>query len=65
MRFVHQVVAGKLDDKPVFLDLVQVITLEAERCERGVGFQGMKYPQAFEEWCHELLCIRPEAYRSF
>ncbi|KJA12983.1 hypothetical protein HYPSUDRAFT_152101 [Hypholoma sublateritium FD-334 SS-4] len=25
----------------------------------------MHYPPAFDEWCHELLCIRPEAYRSF
>jgi hypothetical protein len=25
----------------------------------------MKYPPAFDDWCHELLCIRPEAYRSF
>jgi len=25
----------------------------------------MKYPPAFDDWCHELLCIWPEAYRSF
>ncbi|KAI0291530.1 hypothetical protein BC826DRAFT_875479, partial [Russula brevipes] len=64
-RFVRQVVEGNLDDKPVFLDLVQVLTIEAERRERGLGLQNMKYPPAFDEWCHELLCIRPEAYRSF
>jgi hypothetical protein len=62
---VRQVAAGKLDNKSVFLDLVQVITVEAERRERGVGLQNMKYPPAFNDWCHELLCIRPEAYRSF
>lgn len=60
-----QVVAGNLDDKPVFLDLVQVLTVQAERCIRGRGLQNMKYPPAFDEWCHELLCIRPEAYRAF
>jgi hypothetical protein len=25
----------------------------------------MKYPPALDDWCHELICIRPEAYRSF
>jgi hypothetical protein len=65
MRFVHQVVLGNLDSKPVFMDLVQVLTIEAERREKGHGLQKMKYPPAFDDWCHELLCIRPEAYRSF
>ena len=25
----------------------------------------MCYPPAFDEWCHELLCISPAAYRTF
>jgi hypothetical protein len=62
MHFMCQVVAGKLDNKPVFLDLVQVITVQTEQRERGVGLQNMKYPPAFDDWCHELLCICPEAY---
>lgn len=62
---MHQVVTGNLDDKPVFMDLVHVLTIEAERREQGQGLQNMKYPPAFDDWCHELLCIRPEAYRSF
>ena len=62
---MRQVAAGNLDDKPVFLDLVQVLTVQAERRVRGCGLQNMKYPPAFDEWCHEILCIRPEAYRSF
>ena len=33
--------------------------------DRGRGFQGMHYPPAFDEWCHELLCISPAAYRLF
>lgn len=65
MRFVHQVVLGNLDNKPVFMDLIQVLTIEAERREQGRGLQKMKYPPAFDDWCHELLCIRPESYRSF
>ncbi|KAH9016984.1 hypothetical protein EDB85DRAFT_1897861 [Lactarius pseudohatsudake] len=64
-HFVSQVVAGNFDDKLVFLELVQVLTGQAERHVRGRGLQNMKYPPAFDDWCHELLCIRPEAYRSF
>ena len=62
---MHQVIAGNFDDQPVFLDLVQVLTVQAERHLRDSGLQNMKYPPAFDDWCHELLCIRPEAYRSF
>jgi hypothetical protein len=41
-----------------------MVTL-AERHDRGHGLQGMRYPPAFDEWCHELLCISPAAYRTF
>ena len=41
-----------------------MVTL-AERHDRGRGFQGMQYPPAFDEWCHELYCISPAAYRTF
>ncbi|KAF8265264.1 hypothetical protein EI94DRAFT_1589496 [Lactarius quietus] len=63
--FVRQVVAGNLDDQPVFLDLVQVLMVQAEQHVRGSGLQNMKYPPVFDDWCHELLCIHPEAYRAF
>jgi hypothetical protein len=49
----------------VFLDLVQVLTVQAEQHLRGTGRQNMKYPPALDDWCHELICIHPEAYRSF
>jgi hypothetical protein len=62
---VRQVVAGNLDDQPVFLDLVQVLTAQTEWCLQGCGNQNMKYPPALDDWCHELLCIHPEAYCSF
>jgi hypothetical protein len=41
-----------------------MVTL-AERHDRGHGLQGIHYPPAFDEWCHELLCISPAAYRLF
>ena len=47
------------------MDLVHVLVVNAERLEKGLGRQNMKYPPAFDDWCHELLCIQPEAYRSF
>jgi len=47
------------------MDLVHVLVVDAERLEKGHGLQNMKYPPSFNDWCHELLCIRPEAYRSF
>jgi hypothetical protein len=64
-QFVRQVVAGHFNDKQVFMDLVHVLVVDTEQQENGLGLQNMKYPPAFNDWCHELLCIWPEAYRSF
>jgi len=47
------------------MDLVHVLVVNAERFEKGLGLQNMKYPLAFDDWCHKLLCICPEAYHSF
>jgi len=47
------------------MDLVHILVVDAERFEKGLGLQNMKYPPAFDDWCHELLCICPKAYRSF
>jgi hypothetical protein len=41
-----------------------MVTL-ADRHDRGHGTQGIKYPPAFNEWCNELFCISPTAYRTF
>lgn len=45
--------------------MISVMIARAERERKGRGMQNMYYPPAFDEWCHELFCIRPEAYRSF
>jgi hypothetical protein len=45
---VSQVAAGKLNNKAVFLNLVQVITVETEQCKQGVGLQNVKYPPGFD-----------------
>ncbi|KDQ32426.1 hypothetical protein PLEOSDRAFT_1024541, partial [Pleurotus ostreatus PC15] len=36
-----------------------------ERQARGHGLQNMRYAADFNQFCHELQCIRPEAYRLF
>ncbi|KAF8959326.1 hypothetical protein BDZ97DRAFT_1923016 [Flammula alnicola] len=65
LRFARQFAQGKFEKDNVFIDMIKVMVARVEREERGRGMQNMQYPPAFDEWCHELLCIRPEAYRSF
>ncbi|KAJ3516574.1 hypothetical protein NLJ89_g1045 [Agrocybe chaxingu] len=65
MRFARQYAEGNFDSENVFLGLLEVMVERADRSEKKKGFQNMKYPPAFDDWCHELLCIRPEAYRTF
>jgi hypothetical protein len=47
------------------MDFTSAMVTLAERQERGRGLQGMHYPPAFNEWCHELLCLSPGAYQVF
>lgn len=64
-QFVQQVVVGNLDNQAIFLDLIQVLTVQAGWQLQRNGLQNMKYPPAFDDWCHELLCICPKAYCLF
>jgi hypothetical protein len=36
-------VAGHFSDKQVFMDLVHILIVDAERLEKGLGLQNMKY----------------------
>ncbi|KAH8987035.1 hypothetical protein EDB92DRAFT_1801576, partial [Lactarius akahatsu] len=65
LRFARKVATGGFDDKPEFMAFTSAIVTMTERQERGRGLQGMHYPPAFDEWCHELLCLSPGAYRAF
>ncbi|KAH9010301.1 hypothetical protein EDB84DRAFT_1570618 [Lactarius hengduanensis] len=65
LRFARKVATGGFDDKPEFMTFTSAIVTMTERQERGRGLQGMHYPPAFDEWCHELLCLSPGAYRAF
>ncbi|KAH9032049.1 hypothetical protein EDB85DRAFT_1890890 [Lactarius pseudohatsudake] len=64
-RFARGVADGLFEDKPMFLTFTSAMVTLSERHARGHGLQGMRYPPAFDEWCHELLCISPAAYRVF
>lgn len=65
LRFARKVAAGSFKDKPIFLDFTSAMVELANRHDRNRGLQGMKLPPAFNEWCHELICISPSAYRTF
>lgn len=46
------------------LDLLRVWVAKAEREARNKGMQNFYYPPVFDAVCHELVCLRPEAYRT-
>jgi hypothetical protein len=59
------VASGAFKDKPLFMDFTEVMVAVADREARGRGMQGMDYPPAYNEWCNELFCLSPGAYRIF
>jgi hypothetical protein len=65
LRFARKVASGAFNDNPLFMDFTSAMVIMAERQERGRGLQGMPYPPAFKEWCNELYCLSPGAYRVF
>lgn len=56
---------GKFEKIQAFLEMLSIMVSCADREQKGRGLQNMYYPPVFDEWCHKLFCIRPEAYRSF
>jgi hypothetical protein len=64
-RFVKHFSSGAFDKQPVFVGMVEVMIEKAERDEKEVGLQNMRYNPTFDEWAHELCCISPSAYHSF
>ncbi|KAL0067261.1 hypothetical protein AAF712_005657 [Marasmius tenuissimus] len=65
IRFVEMVSSRQLDQKPLFLDLTQVVIDIAEHEAKGKGLQNITHPPALNDWCHELACICPESYCLF
>ncbi|KAJ8690007.1 hypothetical protein PTI98_012852 [Pleurotus ostreatus] len=63
--FSRKLVEGTFDANPVFLDLIEVMISRAQRQEDEHGAQNTRYPPALDEFCHELQCISPQAYRTF
>lgn len=63
-RFAKQLAAGRFVDRPVYLDLLRVWVAKAEREARNKGMRNFRYPPIFDAICHDLFCLRPEAYRA-
>ncbi|KAF9500142.1 hypothetical protein BDN71DRAFT_1382342 [Pleurotus eryngii] len=65
LDFTVALSSGAFDDNPSFIQLLEVMTAHHQRQARGRGFQNMQYVSDFDQFCHELQCVRPEAYRLF
>ncbi|KAF9492752.1 hypothetical protein BDN71DRAFT_1396302 [Pleurotus eryngii] len=65
LDFTVALSSGAFDDNPSFIQLLEVMTARHQRQARGRGFQNMRYVSDFYQFCHELQCVRPEAYRLF
>ncbi|KAI0258486.1 hypothetical protein BC834DRAFT_797740, partial [Gloeopeniophorella convolvens] len=64
-RFTQKAAAGKFDDKPVFIGLIQAAVDTFDRQERGRGLQNMKYMPEYDKFTQNLFFVRPSAYRAF
>lgn len=64
-NFIKLALAGQFKSKPVFLGLVEAMTVQADKEARGVGMQNMKYPPILEDFCHLASIVAPRAYRIF
>ncbi|KAF7420714.1 hypothetical protein PC9H_011232 [Pleurotus ostreatus] len=65
LEFTVALSSGAFDGKPSFIQLMEVMLERHKRQERGVGLQNMQYATDFDQFCHEIQCVRPEAYRLF
>ncbi|KAL4259870.1 hypothetical protein AB1N83_010672 [Pleurotus pulmonarius] len=65
LDFTIALSSGAFNDNPSFIQLLEVMTARHQRQARGRGFQNMRYASDFDQFCHELQCVRPEAYRLF
>ncbi|KAJ8694295.1 Methionine--tRNA ligase, mitochondrial [Pleurotus ostreatus] len=65
LNFTVALASGVFDGNPSFIELLKVMFARHERQARGHGLQNMRYAADFNQFCHELQCIRPEAYRLF
>ncbi|KAF8990882.1 hypothetical protein BDQ17DRAFT_1433484 [Cyathus striatus] len=65
VHLVKTIASGKLDKKCVVIDILSAAMDISKRQENGKGLQNMKYGPDIDQFCHELLCLSPMAYRAF
>ncbi|KAF4607769.1 hypothetical protein EYR40_000104 [Pleurotus pulmonarius] len=65
VEFTIALSSGAFDGKPSFVQLMEMMLERHKRKERGLGLQNMQYASDFDQFCHEIQCVRPEAYRLF
>ncbi|KAF4580332.1 hypothetical protein EYR38_003228 [Pleurotus pulmonarius] len=65
VEFTIALSSGAFDGKPSFVQLMEMMLERHKRKEHGLGLQNMQYASDFDQFCHEIQCVRPEAYRLF
>ncbi|KAF9495355.1 hypothetical protein BDN71DRAFT_1391809, partial [Pleurotus eryngii] len=65
VSFTVALASRVFDSNPSFMDLLKVMLACQERQARGRGLQNMQCAANFDQFCHKLQCICPEAYHLF
>ncbi|KAF4599335.1 hypothetical protein EYR40_006427 [Pleurotus pulmonarius] len=65
LDFTAALSCGAFDSNPSFIQLMEVMLERHKRHASGRGLQNMRYAADFDQFCHEIQCVRPEAYRLF
>lgn len=65
LDFTAALSCGAFDSNPSFIQLMEVMLERHKRHAGGRGLQNMRYAADFDQFCHEIQCVRPEAYRLF
>ncbi|KAF4598659.1 hypothetical protein EYR38_007065 [Pleurotus pulmonarius] len=65
LDFTTALSSGVFDNNPSFIQLLQVMLSRENHRIQGRGLQNMRYAGDFDQFCHKIQCVRPEAYRLF
>ncbi|KAF8590376.1 hypothetical protein K439DRAFT_1330202 [Ramaria rubella] len=64
-HFIKAALNGEFENKAIFMGMVEVMTIQNECEQRGVGMQNYKYPHIYDEFCHITAITSPMAYHQF
>ncbi|KAF4587012.1 hypothetical protein EYR40_011031 [Pleurotus pulmonarius] len=65
LDFTTVLSSGAFDDNPSFVQLLEVMLERHKRRDNSRGFQNMRYAADFDQFCHKIQCVHPEAYCLF